>query len=1809
MTLLGDTWRAYSESEQAPYIQLAQEETAQFEKEKQMLEKAQRPNELWQPLRRCKQVLERLRADSFAQIFLEPVDTKIFTDYNMYVDRPMDLGTIKKNLETKKYQMPENFARDVRRVWQNCKIYNQHGSAIWFVADYMSKQFERLYHAWVLAFRNRYLRWAHPKARPWEITCRECEKTCESDEAKIIMCDHCDATYGMNCLKPPMKEAPSGPWHCPECINLVAHNDRVRMLSALSEQAAKRRAELGDVPRKKVKRKMFLVKWAGLGYEFCTWETKDDINDDALISAYRKLNGMSPDEPDLSQQLVEETLNKALHVSPDTEQGVACMPELKTQLYAQTRAIQFTRFGSSIPPLLSNECGPFTKSIVNCKEQQDGVRLAVAERLNDLVFMVSRGETRADLMFSGMSLPLHGEYDSVVPITQKGLMMNVGEINGSVAFLGYRQFPDGSKGPSEINNLVRGIGDKIIAVDGMSTAGKSFKEVIELLRESGKNKFCYMRFYESKLRIGDTQLTSTGDLGRNVFNELTKKIKLGRRKIIAQRKAKLESVGAKEEKNDDSDRSVGSMDSDSSDSYVSLSDDDLEAEDRQLIRKVQKANKGPDSKSQPRSVSSDSPESPQKIAKDPIAEAEGSPEIKRSPTVESNKSIEKSEKTIISRETTRSLARSILDIDVGYSSDEGGDDDRAWFLDGVDSTFLTIMQAKVHGKGEIVSDSEESVAVKEEESKKKSSEESKELNEILIKRNEFVPLGNKAKLFAAAISSNKEPDHADFDNFPMPSSRALALIKEEEEKIKAEKEAEKAELSSVSPVKLSGVKSTTKVEQVSVETNETLRVWASVSDAAATLQISQSDIQAVLSGEYNEEIGDEAGGYKWRYADENAEVTAKVPMKGRSKKGREAYLEFRDKLYDHAKPHEYKGGHKLRDYQIDGVNWLASCWYKRVGCILAGKYMYLTACLLLMLLFKFNMPLNQNPFFFHISDEMGLGKTVQIVTYIDHLFRVEKLRGPFLIVVPLSTVEHWRREVEGWTDLRCCVYHDRQREWRDVMREYEWYYKDRPHTSEYLKYDVLVTTYDTLIADFDVVGNVPWRVAVVDEAHRLRNVKGKLLECMKQISQKGTLQYGYQSRVLMTGTPLQNNTQELWTLLNFIEPFKFPSLDEFMRKFGNMANQEQVQNLQNAIAPFMLRRVKEDVAKDIPSKEETLIDVELTSIQKQYYRAIFEHNHTFLNMGASRTNAPKLMNIQMELRKCCNHPFLLDGVEQRELEKQHTEFLQSGVLNGLTPEEQHNIVHETGYIKSSGKMVLLDKLLPKLRSEGHKVLIFSQMVKMLDLISEFCDFRGFKHERLDGSIRGNERQKAIDRYNTEKDSFVFLLSTRAGGVGINLTAADICIIFDSDWNPQNDVQAQARCHRIGQTRDVMIYRLITSKTFEQEMFDRASKKLGLEQAVLGTFGQEDEDGKPTTQEMEQLLKKGAYALMDEDDEGKQFCEDDIESILAKRTRTRVVEGAKTSSWLNKQGLNVTKSKFTAEGADAGVDLNDPMFWQKIMPNFVTPQLLWNKLNEMVESFDSRMTGIVKPKGVGRGRGRWAKKKAEEEAAAKLLNGDAQSEEIVLKEESPPPPEIEPVTSPKGPLITGPTKGDVKKVRQFMADLESCLEDAFDQMEDDTLPQSEKALLQKLLLTVSLKEKLFNTEQRATAKAHLSRLEGDRRRRCRTSDGANMKRRGRGGAEDIAPEVALVNQALLIQSSKKKRKKRRDKLFALDEEDEKLVVETESEPEEDWSEDDATGKKRKGISLKEAKRRKAWGSGKDQTKAAGRAWPAIPRHVM
>lgn len=271
--------------------------------------------------------------------------------------------------------------------------------------------------------------------------------------------------------------------------------------------------------------------------------------------------------------------------------------------------------------------------------------------------------------------------------------------------------------------------------------------------------------------------------------------------------------------------------------------------------------------------------------------------------------------------------------------------------------------------------------------------------------------------------------------------------------------------------------------------------------------------------------------------------------------------------------------------------------------------------------------------------------------------------------------------------------------------------------------------------------------------------------------------------MLLTGTPLQNSTEEIWALLNFSEPYAFASKHLFTQQFGKLTEAKQVKALHAMLKPYLLRRVKEDVAKSLPPKEETILEVSLTPIQKAYYKAIYERNTMYLFKGAKPSNSPSLMNVMMELRKCCNHPFLIRGAEHRILAGDRNKLFEDDKSKFSQPLSSQALErYPEQLVKSSGKMVLIDKLLPKLKDGGHKVLIFSQMVRVLDLLEELLRLNRYRYERLDGSVRATSRQAAVHRFHSKTyDRFVMLLSTRAGGLGLNLTAADTVVIFDSDW--------------------------------------------------------------------------------------------------------------------------------------------------------------------------------------------------------------------------------------------------------------------------------------------------------------------------------------------------------------------------------------------------------------------------------------------
>lgn len=300
-----------------------------------------------------------------------------------------------------------------------------------------------------------------------------------------------------------------------------------------------------------------------------------------------------------------------------------------------------------------------------------------------------------------------------------------------------------------------------------------------------------------------------------------------------------------------------------------------------------------------------------------------------------------------------------------------------------------------------------------------------------------------------------------------------------------------------------------------------------------------------------------------------------------------------------------------------------------------------------------------------------------------------------------------------------------------------------------------------VMADASRLARVHWQYMVVDEGHRLKNYKSKLLEVLRGFTSE--------HKLLLTGTPLQNDIGELWTLLNYLDPDKFPSREDFLDEFGNMQDSSELEKLQQQIGPYLLRRLKEDVEKSIPPKEEIIVEVVLSNVQKQYYRAILDRNRDFLMQGvSSKRNIPNLMNVLMEIRKVCNHPFLIQGAEER-------------LTKGMDRDELMEFM-----IKCSSKLLLVDKLFKELRANGHRVLVFSQMVQVLNILEDYLIYRNYSYCRLDGSIRGDLRQEAIDRFSDpNSDIFAFIVSTRAGGVGINLTAADTVVIFDSDWNPQN----------------------------------------------------------------------------------------------------------------------------------------------------------------------------------------------------------------------------------------------------------------------------------------------------------------------------------------------------------------------------------------------------------------------------------------
>uniref|UniRef100_A0A8C0V5U5 Chromodomain helicase DNA binding protein 5 n=1 Tax=Cyanistes caeruleus TaxID=156563 RepID=A0A8C0V5U5_CYACU len=522
-------------------------------------------------------------------------------------------------------------------------------------------------------------------------------------------------------------------------------------------------------------------------------------------------------------------------------------------------------------------------------------------------------------------------------------------------------------------------------------------------------------------------------------------------------------------------------------------------------------------------------------------------------------------------------------------------------------------------------------------------------------------------------------------------------------------------------------------------------------------------------------------------------------------------------------------GGTLHPYQLEGLNWLRFSWAQGTDTILA--------------------------------DEMGLGKTVQTIVFLYSLYKEGHSKGPYLVSAPLSTIINWEREFEMWAPDFYVVTYTGDKESRSVIRENEFSFEDnairsgkkvfRMKKEAQIKFHVLLTSYELITIDQAVLGSIEWACLVVDEAHRLKNNQSKFFRVLNS--------YKIDYKLLLTGTPLQNNLEELFHLLNFLTPERFNNLEGFLEEFADISKEDQIKKLHDLLGPHMLRRLKADVFKNMPAKTELIVRVELSQMQKKYYKFILTRNFEALNSKGGG-NQVSLLNIMMDLKKCCNHPYLFPVAAVE------APVLPNGSYDG------------NSLVKSSGKLMLLQKMLKKLRDGGHRVLIFSQMTKMLDLLEDFLEYEGYKYERIDGGITGGLRQEAIDRFNAPgAQQFCFLLSTRAGGLGINLATADTVIIYDSDWNPHNDIQAFSRAHRIGQNKKVMIYRFVTRASVEERITQVAKRKMMLTHLVVRP-GLGSKSGSMTKQELDDILKFGTEELFKDDVEGDNKDVDDSSVI-------------------------------------------------------------------------------------------------------------------------------------------------------------------------------------------------------------------------------------------------------------------------------------------------------------------------------------------
>lgn len=493
----------------------------------------------------------------------------------------------------------------------------------------------------------------------------------------------------------------------------------------------------------------------------------------------------------------------------------------------------------------------------------------------------------------------------------------------------------------------------------------------------------------------------------------------------------------------------------------------------------------------------------------------------------------------------------------------------------------------------------------------------------------------------------------------------------------------------------------------------------------------------------------------------------------------------------------------LFHYQKTGVQWLWELYSQQVGGI--------------------------------VGDEMGLGKTIQIISFLGSLHYSRKLTRPVIIVAPATVMKQWVNEFHTWwPPFRVSILHTSGSGMVDIGRESQREEElllappgatHRKPLSKAFKAakkivdrvvsegHVLVTTYSGLQSYAEFLIPVDWEYAVLDEGHKIRNPNTAITIYCKELRTA--------NRIILSGTPMQNNLIELWSLFDFVFPMRLGTLVNFRQQFeipikqGGYANASNLQvqtamkcaeTLKDTISPYLLQRFKVDVASDLPRKSEKVLFCKLTKSQREAYEKFLGSGELTAIMDGKRQ---VLYGVDI-LRKICNHPDL-----------------ESHKMLSVKPGYNY------GNPAKSGKMQVVKELLQLSKQQGHKMLLFAQHRIMLDILESFVkSLTGLRHCRLDGNTPIHKRQGLVDNFNTNPNIHVFLLTTKVGGLGINLTGANRVIIYDPDWNPSTDIQARERAWRLGQKREVMIYRLMTAGTIEEKIYHRQLFKTFLTNKIL-----------------------------------------------------------------------------------------------------------------------------------------------------------------------------------------------------------------------------------------------------------------------------------------------------------------------------------------------------------------------------------------